>query len=106
MHIIECDDKVQKILVIHDPDEMRKYLDSFEVLGGYGTDFRPAFAYVDDLQARGELKYLRGLIYFTDGYGIYPETARSYETAFVFPREDMSERPVPPWAIRLYLAND
>ncbi len=106
LHIIECDDKVQKVLVIHDPDEMRKYLDSFEVLGGYGTDFRPAFAYVDDLQARGELKYLRGLIYFTDGYGIYPETARSYETAFVFPREDMSERPVPPWAVRLYLAND
>ena len=117
LRIIECDDKVQKVLVIHDPDEMRKYLDSFEVLGGYGTDFRPAFAYVDDLQARGELKYLRGLargelkylrglIYFTDGYGIYPETARSYETAFVFPREDMSERPVPPWAVRLYLAND
>lgn len=104
LHIVECDDQVQKVLVIHDPDEMRKYLDAFEVRGGYGTDFRPAFAYVDEQQARGELRHLRGLIYFTDGYGVYPEKARSYETVFVFPREDVSERPVPPWAIRLYLA--
>ncbi len=103
LHIIECDNQVQKVLLIHDPLEMRKYLDAFEVCGGYGTDFRPAFAYVDEMQAMGELKHLRGLIYFTDGYGIYPEKARSYETVFVFPREDMSERPVPPWAIRLYL---
>jgi predicted metal-dependent peptidase len=106
LHIIECDDRVQKVLVIHDPDEMRKYLDSFEVLGGYGTDFRPAFAYVDDLQARGELKYLRGLIYFTDGYGTFPQRKPPYDTAFVFMRDESYEPEVPPWAIKLVLEEE
>ena len=46
---------------------------------------------------------LRGLIYFTDGYGIYPAKMPPYETAFVFMKEDYQDIDVPPWAIRLIL---
>ena len=50
-----------------------------------------------------ELKNLKALIYFTDGYGVYPAKMPPYETAFVFMKEDYQDIDVPPWAIRLIL---
>ena len=72
LRILECDNQVQKDILIRSPEEMQKYLETFEVSGGFGTDFRPAFEYVEKLRAEGHLKNLRGLLYFTDGAGIYP----------------------------------
>ena len=43
------------------------------------------------------------MIYFTDGYGIYPERMPAWRTAFVFLEEDYRDADVPPWAIRLIL---
>ena len=68
-----------------------------------GTDFRPAFEYVNQLILEGEFTNLKGLIYFTDGYGPFPVKMLPYETAFVFMREDYSDADVPPWAIKLIL---
>ncbi len=70
-----------------------------------GADFRPVFHYVEELRRRGELRDLRGLVYFTDGFGIYPEQPTDYETAFVFREDqDFDSREVPVWALRLYLS--
>ena len=49
---------------------------------------------------------LRGLIYFTDGYGRYPLKKPPYDTAFVFFREDYQDVDVPPWAIKLILGEE
>ena len=106
LRIIQCDDAVRKDMVIHNADEMKQYLDSFEVDGGAGTDFRPVFRYVQELRDAGELRNLRGLLYFTDGKGYYPEKPVPYETAFVFRREDYKDLYVPSWAIRVYLDED
>ncbi len=104
IHIIECDDQVQKDLVIRSADEIQRYADHFEVRGGFGTDFRPVFRYVEDMQRAGRIKGLKGLMYFTDGMGVYPEKATTYDTAFVFVTgHEMSDEEVPDWAIRLYL---
>ena len=43
------------------------------------------------------------MIYFTDGYGIYPERMPDYQVIFVFPREDGNMPPVPPWGIKAVL---
>ncbi len=56
--------------------------------GEGGTDFRPAFAYVDQMLENHEFEELKGLLYFTDGYGIYPGKMPAYKTAFVFMQED------------------
>ena len=42
-------------------------------------------------------------MYFTDGYGIYPERMPEYDTAFVFLWEDGEAPEVPPWAIKIVL---
>ncbi len=105
LRILQCDEEVRRDTRIHNADEMKQYLDSFAVDGGAGTDFRPVFRYVQELQARGELRNLRGLIYFTDGKGHYPERPAPYETAFVFFREDYRDLYVPSWAIKVYLGD-
>jgi hypothetical protein len=55
IHIIECDDQVQNDVLITGMDDMEKYTEGFSVKGGYGTDFRPVFRYVEQLQKSGEL---------------------------------------------------
>lgn len=103
IHILQCDDQVQEDIVIANQEEMQEYLEHFTVKGFGGTDFRPAFAYVQELLARKAFTRLRGLIYFTDGYGTFPVKKPPYETAFVFMKEDYRDVDVPPWAIKLIL---
>ena len=67
-------------------------------------DFRPVFAYVDEQIAKGEFENLKGLIYFTDGYGVYPDRMPDYDTIFVFLNEDEQKPKVPVWAIEVVLS--
>ena len=71
-----------------------------ERLKGFGgTNFCPVFERIAELKAAGEFTNLKGVIYFTDGYGKYPSKKPDCETAFIFLDYD-SERPkVPPWAM-------
>lgn len=104
VHIIECDDRIRKDLLVEDAEEMERYRERFEVSGGYGTDFRPVFHYIEDLQKKGELKELKALLYFTDGRGRYPKYAPAYTAAFIFPRgEDIDDENAPFWALKLYI---
>ena len=88
--------------IIHNEEDIRKLLQNFSLIGGGGTDFRPAFADVDQLLSEGAFHHLKGLLYFTDGKGIYPAKRPPYETAFVF-IGDNEEQQVPPWAMKINL---
>ena len=103
VRILQCDEKVQSDRKIENQKDLARYMDQMEILGQGGTDFRPAFEYVNQLILEGEFTNLKGLIYFTDGYGPFPVKMPPYETAFVFMREDYSDADVPPWAIKLIL---
>ena len=104
IHLIECDDKVQNDRLITDLSQLQEFAQEFEVKGGFGTDFRPVFNYIEDLRAAGELENIKGLMYFTDGFGEYPEKPTDYDTAFVFFRdEELDDTGVPDWAIKLFL---
>lgn len=107
VHVIQCDAKVQADTKITDLRDVDKLMEGFYIRGFGGTDFRPVFDYVDSLKKRGELKDLKGLIYFTDGYGQFPEKMPEYETAFVFLDEGERETPkVPPWAMKVLIDED
>ena len=58
---------------------------------------------VEELQKNGRLKNLKGLLYFTDGDGIYPTERPEYETAFVFLNEALKKGKPPAWAHSLTL---
>jgi predicted metal-dependent peptidase len=104
VHIVQCDAKVQADTKITDLRDVDAFMEGFYIRGMGGTDFRPVFGYVEDLRKRGELPDMKGLIYFTDGIGQYPDKAPDYECAFVF--MDTGERTlpsVPPWAMKVIL---
>ena len=81
--------------------ELKEYMEHLELIGEGGTDFRPAFEYVNHLIEQGEFYHLKGLIYFTDGKGTYPKKKPSYQTAFIFMQEEYEDVDVPPWAVKL-----
>lgn len=103
IHIIQCDDQVQQDRRITCRQEMEEYMQEFSIIGQGGTDFRPAFEYVNQMLGRGEFHRLKGLLYFTDGEGIYPVKRPVYDTAFVFVKEQYTDISVPPWAMKVIL---
>ena len=106
VHIIQCDSEVQKDTKITCREDFDAFLKN-EKLAGFGsTDFRPVFAYVDELVQKGEFEDLKGLIYFTDGYGVYPGRMPAYEVMFAFLNENENGPEVPPWAIKVVLEAD
>lgn len=107
LHIIQCDAKIQSDVKITSREEFDKYLKTMVLKGFGGTDFRPVFTYVQDLINKGEFTNLKGLIYFTDGYGTFPRIQPPYTTAFVMLRDDTYDEPeVPVWAVKLVLEKD
>lgn len=100
--LIQCDDQVRSDQLIEDLGHFDQLLEQFAVIGGGGTNFCPAFSYVEALIDSGIIHHLDGLLYFTDGRGVYPKKRPPYKTAFLF-LEDFDEEKVPPWAMRLRL---
>ena len=99
IRIIQCDDSIKTDEEITDEKQIKPLLNKFTLVGGGGTDFRPAFSYVRDLLDKGELKNMCGLIYFTDGKGIFPAKCPSYKCAFVSVGAYEGNE-VPPWAMQ------
>ena len=103
LRILQCDDTVRADTLVTDLSGLEKLLSQFTVLGGGGTDFRPAFAYVDRLVEEKAFRHLRGLLYLTDGKGIYPARRPAYDVAFLFLNRFYEDQGLPPWAMKLVL---
>lgn len=104
IHIIQCDDRVRQDVKIETEDQLVEYMDHLTLYGMGGTDFRPAFLHVDQMRKEQKFSKLRGLLYFTDGRGIFPVQMPPYDTAFVFMEGNYTDVDVPPWAIKLILS--
>ena len=106
IHIIQCDEEIRSDVTITSREEMEDYMEHFTISGFGGTDFRPAFEYVNGLLNKGAFKKLRGLLYFTDGKGIYPVSMPPYDTAFVFMEGQYEDISVPGWAMKVILTEE
>ena len=105
VHILQCDMQIRDTAVITSHAQFERYIKNTEIKGLGGTDFRPVFAYIDEMIRSGSFQKLGGLLYYTDGDGVYPKTKPPYLTAFLFPSEN-KEIKVPPWAIAYRLEGD
>jgi len=106
IHVVQCDSKIQQDILITDLDDISKFTDELTIRGFGGTDFRPVFSYVDTLISEKKFEHLKGLIYLTDGYGIYPVKKPDYDVIFAFINEDKNRLNVPSWAIQVVLEED
>lgn len=103
IHLIQCDCLIQDHVCVTCEEEWKDYLEHMEIKGHGDTDFTPVFRLVDKMVEEKELKDLKGLLYFTDGDGIYPPAKPDYETAFVFLNEELTRGKAPGWALTLTL---
>lgn len=103
IHLIQCDCLIQEHVCVTCEEEWKDYLEHMTVKGHGDTDFTPVFRLVDRMIRDGEIKRLKGLLYFTDGDGIYPDRKPEYETAFVFLNEELRKGKAPDWALTLTL---
>ena len=101
VHIIQCDSMIQDHKKITCEEDWKSYLKNVKIQGLGGTDFTPVFRLVDKMLEQKEIRNLKGLLYFTDGDGIFPHDKPAYETAFVFLNRELEKRKIPDWAIRL-----
>ena len=60
----------------------------------------------DTLLEQHEFHNLKGMIYFTDGFGMYPKKMPPYKTAFVSMQDHYRDVDVPVWAMKLILDED
>lgn len=103
LYILQCDCFVQEAAVITSEKEWKEYLKRVRIQGRSGTDFRPVFRYVEELQKKGELKHLKALLYYTDGDGIYPTEKTDYESVFLLTRQPPKETRIPSWIQIMYM---
>ena len=103
LHLIQADNAVRQDVPVKNEDDLIRAMNHFELRGGGGTDFRPAFEYVSQLCAEKKFSNLRGLLYFTDGMGTYPARRPAYDTAFLFLGDRFDDANVPPWAMKVVL---
>ncbi|MBQ9155408.1 MAG: metallopeptidase [Eubacterium sp.] len=106
VHIIQCGARVEEDVRISSQEEFDAYISDMVLKGFGGTDFRPVFERVDQLIRQHEFINLKGMIYFTDGYGSFPHNAPAYETAFVFLDQGYDLPDLPPWAIKVVMTED
>lgn len=76
--LIKCDAKIQEHRIFFPGDTIE-----YKAIGGGGTDFRPLFAYVDE-----HIHDTKAVIYFTDGFGTFPETIPAFDTLWVMPKKN------------------
>lgn len=103
LYLIQCDSQIREVVHLTDQEQIRQYVDTMEIKGLGNTDFRPVFEYVDSLVLSGKLRNLKGMLYFTDGEGIFPGKRPAYETAFVFLDDHTTQPMVPCWALKILL---
>lgn len=101
VHIIQCDSAIQDHKKITCEEDWKAYQENVKIQGLGGTDFTPVFRLVDRMIEQKEIRHLKGLLYFTDGDGVFPRQKPSYETAFVFLNRALEKSKIPDWVIRL-----
>lgn len=80
--VMYCDAAVGRVDEFGPDDEVR-----FDMVGRGGTDFRPVFDEIDERQYKPKC-----LVFFTDGYGSFPDTPPEYPVLWV-----MTTEVVPPF---------
>lgn len=106
VHIIQCDSQIRNDIKITDNREFENLISDMKLSGFGSTDFRPVFSYVEELKNKGEFSNLKGLIYFTDGYGTYPERMPDYKVVFAFLNQDKNRAKIPGWAMEVIMEDE
>lgn len=100
--LMQCDTEIQKEEHFQNTWEFPEEK-SWKMRGFGGTDFCPVFKKVGEL-IEEESDEIDFLVYFSDGYGEFPEEKPEYPVFFVLPEPDERGR-LPEWVIPVWYKN-
>ena len=102
LHLIQADNAIRQDILIHNEDELIHAMNHFELRGGGGTDFRPAFEYVNQLCAEKSSRTCGAFCTSPTAWAPTPPSARPTTPPFCF-GERFDDANVPPWAMKVVL---
>lgn len=97
--IIQCDNQIQEEVTYYSIESFL-HNDKIKIKGFGGTDFRPVFDRVKELQKNNQIGCL---MYFSDGEGTFPRKEQPYKSVFIMEEADRNAS-VPGW-IKCYYFN-
>lgn len=105
--VVQCDVEIRDVKVL-DQASNGFLAETRKMCGGGGTDFRPVFRWIQEMRDAGEMDKPPALIYFSDGFGEFPDTEPDYKTVFVYPSEEVifDKERIPEWVMNYQLTRD
>ncbi len=96
--LLQCDTEIQQEVLVESREDIEALGENFEPCGFGGTNFEPVFKRIAHRQEDGTLNKVQGLVYFSDGWGSFPQTEPDYPTIFVLYDSDGAPNwNIPPW---------
>ena len=86
-HLIQCDALVQKDVKITSEKELEQVMEDLTLYGRGGTDFRPAFEYIEELRKNRRTYELEWNAVFYRWNGCLSEKKPEYPVAFIYDSE-------------------
>ena len=105
IHAVTFDTEIIGKAVIRNRSDAERFIrdyDKHTSSGWGGTNFNCVFDYADDFKKHNNGKKLKGLFFFSDGCGAFPENKRKYLTTFFIPVYGNNDLQgdysfIPPW---------
>lgn len=85
INVVTFDTEITSSFVIHSAKDAKRLLEKYEGRGWGGTDFHCVFDYADKFSKKNRGKKLRGLFFFSDAMGSFPDKKPKYKTTFFVP---------------------
>ena len=96
MWLLQCDAELQDVRAVTGPEDWETIQADPAASGFGGTDFRPVFQWAEELEAREGP--VRGLIYLTDAFGVFPEKPPDFPVYLVLATDRCGLAPdIPSW---------
>ncbi len=90
IHVVAFDTQLLFTKIIRSKNDVHSFFDNYKGEGWGGTNFRCVFDYADKFAQNNNGKRLKGLFFFSDGEGFFPDEKPSYRTTFFIPKSENS----------------
>ena len=98
IHTVFFDTRILETTIIKDKNDADKFISGYTAHGFGGTDFHCVFEYADNFSKVSNGRRLKGLFFFSDACGSFPQKKKFYPTTFFVPDGScFSEDYVPEW---------
>lgn len=100
IHAVFFDTKILETIIIKNKNDADRFIAKYTPHGFGGTDFNCVFDYADEFRKKSRGKKLKGLFFFSDACGSFPQKKKNYPTTFFVPNNwgwSTITECAPPW---------